>query len=75
MGGLLEQPLPGAAVGPTFACLLTDQFVRLKRGDRFWYETGDRRLRFSPGEPALLSGRPGQGLRRRCSVGEGLGRA
>ncbi|XP_037094384.1 peroxidase-like [Pollicipes pollicipes] len=48
VGGLLEPPLEGAAIGPTFACLLTDQFVRMKTGDRFWYETGDPLLRFSP---------------------------
>ncbi|XP_043235689.1 peroxidase-like [Amphibalanus amphitrite] len=48
VGGLLERPLEGAAVGPTFACLLTDQFVRLKAGDRFWYESGDPSIRFTP---------------------------
>ncbi|KAF0293214.1 Peroxidasin [Amphibalanus amphitrite] len=48
VGGLLERPLEGAAVGPTFACLLTDQFVRLKAGDRFWYESGDPNVRFTP---------------------------
>ena len=53
VGGLLEPPLDGAAVGPTFACLLADQFVRLKRGDRFWYESGDPTVRFTPGECEL----------------------
>lgn len=38
-GSLSEPPLPGAIVGPTLACLLADQFVRTKRGDRFWYES------------------------------------
>ena len=28
----------GATVGPTFGCLLGQQFQILKLGDRFWYE-------------------------------------
>lgn len=37
-GGLLETPLPGSIVGPTFNCLLRHQFSLLRRSDRFWYE-------------------------------------
>ncbi|XP_014256496.1 uncharacterized protein LOC106670552 [Cimex lectularius] len=38
IGGMLESPLHGALVGPTFACLLSKQFNLLKVHDRFWYE-------------------------------------
>lgn len=37
-GAILENPVPGALVGPTFQCLLKHQFSLLRRSDRFWYE-------------------------------------
>jgi len=38
VGGILEIPITGAAVGPTFECLLKKQFVTMKNSDRFWFE-------------------------------------
>lgn len=38
VGGLAERKLPGAQVGPTFACILGLTWQRLRDGDRFWYE-------------------------------------
>jgi len=38
VGGILEDQLPGAKVGPLFKCLLLEQFQHTRDGDRFWYE-------------------------------------
>ncbi len=36
--GLAEDHVLNALVGETFHTILTDQFIRLRDGDRFWYE-------------------------------------
>lgn len=38
IGGLAEDHLPGSSMGETFTAILVDQFVRLRAGDRFWYQ-------------------------------------
>ena len=38
VGGLAEKPLPGARIGPTFACIMGLTFSNVRDGDRFWYE-------------------------------------
>lgn len=38
VGGLAEDPVPGALVGETFHKVLVTQFTALRDGDRFWYE-------------------------------------
>lgn len=48
--GLAEYPSPGSLLGPTFTCLLTQQFSSLKFGDRFWYQSPDQPYPFTLGQ-------------------------
>jgi len=50
IGGISEEPLRGSMVGPLFACILGRQFRDLKYGDRFWYETSDTNIGFTPAQ-------------------------
>lgn len=45
VGLLAEDHRPGSSVGPTADAVITDQFRRLRDGDRFWYQAAgfDRR--------------------------------
>ncbi|XP_049961570.1 uncharacterized protein LOC126481680 isoform X1 [Schistocerca serialis cubense] len=53
-GMLSEIPLDGSLLGPTATCLITDQFIRLKQGDRYWYETSQQPQAFTPEQLAEL---------------------
>jgi peroxidase len=51
LGMLLEEPAtPGNSVGPLLHRVIRDQWVRLRDGDRFWYENGQ----FTPAELAQI---------------------
>jgi len=41
VGGFLEKPHQGSMIGPIFKCIIGDQFARLKKGDRFFYDLGN----------------------------------
>ncbi|MCD0461061.1 peroxidase family protein [Roseiconus lacunae] len=38
VGGLVEDHVDGGSVGETFKAIISDQFERLRDGDRFWYQ-------------------------------------
>lgn len=46
--GLAEKPVPHGLVGPTFACVIAQQFQNLRKGDRFWFENPHADSAFSP---------------------------
>lgn len=48
IAGNYEKKLKDAMVGPVFACIIGEQFRRLKLGDRYWYENGNQAGAFSP---------------------------
>jgi hypothetical protein len=50
VGILAEDHLRGSSVGPTADAVITDQFRRLRDGDRFWYQND----RFDPQERAAI---------------------
>lgn len=53
-GGMSETPVHGGIIGPTFGCIIGMQLSRLKKCDRFWHETSDPYVRFSPPQLAEI---------------------
>lgn len=49
IGGISEKHVPGAVLGPTFACLTGMQFHHWKFGDRYYFEHGDQPGSFTLG--------------------------
>lgn len=47
VGASLEAHVEGTLAGPTFLCILTEQFYRTRVGDRYFFEHGDKETAFS----------------------------
>ncbi|XP_017886411.1 uncharacterized protein LOC108628767 isoform X2 [Ceratina calcarata] len=70
-GALAELPdASGGIVGPTFSCLIADQFVRLQKGDRFWYELSGQPHSFT--EEQLVELRKSSLARLICDCSKGI---
>lgn len=67
VGGSLEAHVSGALSGPTFLCILTEQFYRTRVGDRFFYERGDKSVGFT--RPQLQEIRKASIARIMCDNG------
>ena len=49
-GGISERSVEGGLVGPTFGCIIANQFEKLRKCDRFWYETAGQNLHATMGQ-------------------------
>lgn len=56
-GGLLEKSVPGGVVGPTFACIIGQQFKQLMYGDRHFFTHSDQEGSLSAKDFAWAKGR------------------
>lgn len=52
VGGMAERPADDGMVGPTFRCLIYEQFSRSRRTDRFFYDSVMQPHPFTPGKLA-----------------------
>ena len=50
IGSLYEIHVPGTLMGPTALCVITDQFKKIKNGDRFFYDIGGQSNSFTTGK-------------------------
>ncbi|KAK3850067.1 hypothetical protein Pcinc_043201 [Petrolisthes cinctipes] len=65
-----ERHASGAILGPTFRCIVADQFARLKQGDRFFYDLGGQPTSFS--DEQLFEIRQMSWARVLCMTGDNL---
>ena len=70
IGGISESSLPGALLGPTFRCIVGDQFKRLQQGDRFYYDSATNPGKFT--EAQLIQIRHANLARITCDNGDDI---
>ncbi|KAK3858003.1 hypothetical protein Pcinc_035775 [Petrolisthes cinctipes] len=70
VAGISERHASGAILGPTFRCIVADQFARLKQGDRFFYDLGGQPTSFS--DEQLFEIRQMSWARVLCMTGDNL---
>jgi len=68
IGGVSESPAPGGLLGPTFRCIVGDQFARLQLGDRFYYDSASNPGKFT--EEQLAEVRKSSLARIHCDNGD-----
>lgn len=54
VGGMAERPVDDAMVGPTFRCLIYEQFSRSRRTDRFFYDSAMQPHPFTSGRLNII---------------------
>lgn len=52
IGGMSERPAEDGIVGPTFRCIISEQFARTLRTDRFFYDLPQQPHPFTQGSTA-----------------------
>lgn len=50
IGGMAERPVDDGLLGPTFRCLIFEQFSRTRRTDRYFYDSAYQPHPFTPGK-------------------------
>nr|XP_018900823.1 PREDICTED: peroxidase-like [Bemisia tabaci] len=50
VGGIAEKPADESLVGPTFRCVMGEQFIRTRIGDRFFYDNPSQPNSYREGE-------------------------
>nr|CAD7574737.1 unnamed protein product [Timema californicum] len=50
IGGMAERPIDGSLLGPTFRCIVAEQFAKTKRGDKFFYDLARKSGSFTDGQ-------------------------
>lgn len=50
VGGISELPAEDAMLGPTLQCIMGQQFLNSKIGDRFFYDNREQVNRFTEGK-------------------------